>query len=142
MQYWCPTPLPTGEEPRRKLRSEDYKPPAAALLENYLSDSSIGADEDIDQEVGNDMTSRPEESSAAKPGRRTRETAAKQSRSKDNAKVETAKTAKLEAKKKRKRKTCSSLKSQDVEEEDEAIDQLPDEENCAAPRSPSPATKR
>jgi hypothetical protein len=36
MQYWCPAPLPIGEEPRRKLRSQDYQPPATTLLENYL----------------------------------------------------------------------------------------------------------
>jgi hypothetical protein len=24
MQFWCPAPLPTSEEPRQKLSSEDY----------------------------------------------------------------------------------------------------------------------
>jgi hypothetical protein len=57
MQYWCPTPLSTGEEPRRKLRSQDYQPLVAALLENYLSDSLVGANEDSDHEVGDDVTS-------------------------------------------------------------------------------------
>jgi hypothetical protein len=57
LKYWCPKPLPTGEELCRKLRSEDYQPSAAALLENYLSDSSMGADEDIDPEVGDDVGS-------------------------------------------------------------------------------------
>jgi hypothetical protein len=136
MQYWCPAPLPTDKEPHRKLRSEDYQPPVTALLENYLSDSSVGADEDNDKDVGDDMTSWPEASSAAKLGCKIRETTAKQSRSNADAKVEVAKTAKLEADRKRKRKTGSSPKLQDVEKEDEAIYQLSSEENCAALRSP------
>jgi hypothetical protein len=51
MQFWCPAPLSAGEEPRRKLRSEDYQPPAATLLENYQSDSSIEAGGDSDEEA-------------------------------------------------------------------------------------------
>jgi hypothetical protein len=52
MQFWCPAPLPEGEEPRRKLRSEEYQPP-----ENYQSDSSVEADEYTGQEVGGDAAS-------------------------------------------------------------------------------------
>jgi hypothetical protein len=70
MQFWCPTPFPQGEEPRRKLRSDKYQPPATGLLENYESDSSVEADEDIDPEVSDDATNHQEGSSAAKPRRK------------------------------------------------------------------------
>jgi hypothetical protein len=125
------------------LRSQDYQPLVAALLENYLSDSSVGANEDSDHKVGDDVTSRPEASSATRPGRQTRVATTKQSRSKAEARAEVAKTAKLEAKKKkRKRKTDPTSKSQVVKVEDEAIDDLLDGDNCAAPRLLSPATMR
>ena len=77
MDYWCPTPLPEGQEPRRKLRAlEDLKAPPTELLEGYVSDSSVEADVDEDQEV--------EAASATKPAgasRRTRATAGKVSAS-------------------------------------------------------------
>lgn len=59
------------------MRSKDYQPPIAALLENYLSDSSVGAGEDSDPEVEDDVTSRSEASSATRPGRKTRVATAK-----------------------------------------------------------------
>jgi hypothetical protein len=69
--------------------------------------------------------------------------------SRATAKVAAAKTAKLEAdKKKRKRKaspppTIPTLMSKEVEEEvDEATNIPPIVDNRVAPRSPSPATKR
>jgi hypothetical protein len=62
---------------------------------------------------------------------------------KAGAKVKAAKTAKLETeKRKRKRKTDPTPKSRDIEEEDEAMDEPPDADNHAAPRSPSLVTKR
>jgi hypothetical protein len=75
MQFWCPAPLPQGED--RKLRSEGYQPPAAVLLENYQIDSSIEADEDNDQEVGGDVASRLATSSAKNPGCKMRMATAK-----------------------------------------------------------------
>jgi hypothetical protein len=111
------------------------------LLEIYLSDSSVGAYEDSGQEVDADMAS-----SATKPGRKTRVTTLKQSSSRAATKVEAARTAKLEAGK-RKRKvsplsTIPTLASEEVEEEDEGTNILLVVDNRAAPRLPSPATKR
>jgi hypothetical protein len=116
------------------------------LLEIYLSDSSVGAYEDSGQEVDADMASCPKASSATKPGRKTRVTTLKQSSSRAATKVEAARTAKLEAGK-RKRKvsplsTIPTLASEEVEEEDEGTDILLVVDNRAAPRLPSPATKR
>jgi hypothetical protein len=51
---WCPAPLPDGEQHRRKLRSDKYKPLAGRLLEAYESDSSVEDDEDTDAEAGAD----------------------------------------------------------------------------------------
>jgi hypothetical protein len=78
------------------LRSDKYQPPAAGLLENYESDSSVEADEDTNPKVGDDVANRQEASSATKPKRRTRVAAAKQLVSTVAAKVEAVKTAKLE----------------------------------------------
>jgi hypothetical protein len=50
----------------------------------------MGADEDSDQEVGDDITSHPEASSAAKPTHRTRAAIAKQLKSKAEARVKEA----------------------------------------------------
>jgi hypothetical protein len=82
---------------------DKYQPPVARLLENYGSDSSVEADEDTEPEVGDDAGTRPEASSVVKPRRKTR-AAAKQSASMATAKVVAAKTAKLEAEKKKKGK--------------------------------------
>jgi hypothetical protein len=124
------------------------------LLENYQSDSLVGADEDRDQEVGGSAVSHPKGSSATKPERKTRAAASKQSNTRGAAKGEVAKTAKLEAgKKKRKRKTSPpsmiptpmipTLATKEVkEDEDEAIDDLPGVEERATRRSPSSAAKR
>jgi hypothetical protein len=124
------------------------------LLENYQSDSSIDADEDTDQEVGGDVASRSTASSATKPGHKTRAVTAKQSTIRVAAKVEAAKTAKLEAdKKKRKRKasprlavctpTIPTLVTKEVDEdEDEATDDPPVVEDRTVRRSPSPTGKR
>jgi hypothetical protein len=78
-QFWCPAPLREGEQHRRKLRSDKYQPPAAHLLENYESDSSVEADEDSNTEVGDDAGMHPEASGTMKPRRKTRSVAAKQS---------------------------------------------------------------
>jgi hypothetical protein len=51
---WCPAPLPEGEQHRRKLRSDKYKPLAGCLLEFYEFDSSVEADEDTGDEAGDD----------------------------------------------------------------------------------------
>jgi hypothetical protein len=53
---WFPAPLPEGEQHRRKLRSDKYKPPAGRLLEFYESDSSVEADEDTSDEAGDGDT--------------------------------------------------------------------------------------
>jgi hypothetical protein len=66
---WCPTPLPEGEQHRRKLRSDKYKPPAGRLLEFYESNSSVEADEDTDAEAGADLNA-----GIVKSQRRTRST--------------------------------------------------------------------
>ena len=61
MQYWCPTPLPAGMEPRRKLRAlEDWKAPPTDLLEGYLSNSSMEADRDTDPDTTVASASKPE----------------------------------------------------------------------------------
>jgi hypothetical protein len=114
-------------------------------------------DEDTDPEVGDDVVTRQEASSAAKPRRKTRAAAvAKQSASTAAPKVEAAKTAKLEAEKKKKRKRKMSLPlavetpviptppSREVEsdEEDEATDDPPVVEDRTVRRSLSPAAKR
>jgi hypothetical protein len=70
MQLWCSTPLPKGEEPRWKLRSDKYQPLAGGLLENYESDLLLEADEDTDW-VGDDVANCQEVSIAAKPTRKT-----------------------------------------------------------------------
>jgi hypothetical protein len=105
MQFWCLAPLPTGEEPRQKLMSEDYQPPAVVLLKTYQLDSSVGADEDSDPEVSDDMVDQPEASSATRPGRKMRAAIAKLSSSRATVMAATTKIAKLEADKNmRKRK--------------------------------------
>jgi hypothetical protein len=70
---WCPAPLFEGEQHRRKLGSNKYKPPAGRLLEAYESDSSVEVDEDTDAEAGTD----PDAGGAVKSRRRTRSTVAK-----------------------------------------------------------------
>jgi hypothetical protein len=69
LQMWCPAPLPEGEQHRRKLRSDKYKPPAGRLLEAYESDSSVEADEDTDAEAGADPDAGVMKS-RRRPGRR------------------------------------------------------------------------
>ena len=112
------------------------------------------ADEDTDQEVGDDVGSRPEASSAAKPRRRTRAAVAKQSTTTAATKVGAAKTAKLEAeKKKRKRRvspppaietpTIPTPSAREIEDEEvEATDDPPVVEDRTARRSLSRAAKR
>jgi hypothetical protein len=146
-----------GEEPQRKLRPNKYQPPASGLLKSYESDSSVDVDEDTNLKVGYDAVTRPEASSAMKPRHKTRAAAAKQSVSTAAAKVEAAKTAKLEAEKKRKRNRKTNLPSavetsvihtppsrevEFVKEEDEATDDPPVVEDRTVRRSLSPAAKR
>jgi hypothetical protein len=107
-QFWCPAPLREGEQHRRKLRPDKYQPPAARLLENYESDSSVEADEDTNPEIGGDAGTSPEASSTLNPRRKTRVAAAKQLISTATAKVAAVKTAKLEVEKKKKRKRKTS----------------------------------
>jgi hypothetical protein len=151
---WCPAPLPEGELHGRKLRSDKYKPPAGRLLEFYESDSSVEADEDTDAEAGDDVGMGPDAGGAAKPQRRTRSLAGKQSASAAAAAISAVKAA--EKKKMRKMKAASpsalftpsiltphsrEVESED-EEEDEAIEELPVTEDRPARRSESPAAKR
>jgi hypothetical protein len=96
---WCPAPLPEGEQHRRKLWSDKYKPPAGRLLEFYKSDSSVEADEDIDAETGADP-----DAGIVKSRRRTRSTVGKKSASAVAAAISTVKAAEQKKKKKRKRK--------------------------------------
>ena len=131
MDYWCPAPLPEGQEARRKLRTlEDLEVPPAELLEGYVSDSSVEADVDEDPEVGATSATKPTGAS-----RRTRVTAGKVSASK----AEARKTAELEAEKKRKRgKTIVTPLSRPIEAEEEEEEEV----EVSEPRSPSPETKR
>jgi hypothetical protein len=143
MQFWCLAPLPTGEEPRQKLMSEDYQPPAVVLLKTYQLDSSVGDDEDSDPEVSDDMVDQPEASSATRPGRKMRAAIAKLSSSRATVMAATTKIAKLEADKNmRKRKVIPTPASKEIEEEDEATDDPLVVDNRTAPRSPSPVTRR
>jgi hypothetical protein len=155
LQMWCPAPLPEGEIHRRKLRSDKYKPPAGRLLENYESDLSVEADEDIDAEAGADPVV-----GAAKSRRRTRSTVAKKSDSVVAIAISAVKAA--EQKKKRKRRVASppavatstipmprtrEVGSEDEEEEkekekDEAVEELSVPEDQAVGRPESPAAKR
>jgi hypothetical protein len=107
---WCPAPLPKGEQHRRKLRSNKYKPPAGRLLEFHESDSSVGVDEDTGDEAGGgDARTSPDASGATKPRRRTRSAVGKQSASVVVVAVSAVMAA--EKKKKRKRKVTSPPRS-------------------------------
>jgi hypothetical protein len=97
------------------------------------------------------MVNRPEASSSTRPRHKVMAETMKQSSSRAAATVEAAKIAMLEAakkkrkgkrKRKRKRKKKPTLTSQDVKKEDETTDDPLVIDNCVAPRSPSPATKR
>jgi hypothetical protein len=154
---WCPAPLLEGEIQRRKLRSDKYKPPVGRLLENYLSDTLVEADEDTDVEAGADPVV-----GAAKSRRRTRSTVAKKSTSTVATAISAAKAA--EQKKKRKRRDASppavatpmiltprshevGLEDEEEEKEqekekDEAIEELPVPEDQPSERPESPAAKR
>jgi hypothetical protein len=159
---WCPAPLPEGEQHRRKLRSDKYKPPAGRLLEFYELGSSVEADEETSDEAGGrDVGTGPDAGGTAKPRHRTRSAAGKQSASAVAAAVSTVKAS--EKKKKRKRKATSPLAvvtptiptplSREVEsegeeeeeeeeeekEKDEAIEELPITEDRPTRRSESPA---
>jgi actin-related protein len=152
---WCPTPLPEGEQHRRKLRSDKYKPPAGRLLEAYKSDSLVEADEDTDAEAGTD----PDAGGAVKSRRRTRSTVRKKSASAVAAAISEVKAAEQKKKKKRKRKVASppavatpsilmprsrevELEEEEEKEKDEAVEELPVPEELPARRSESPAAKR
>jgi hypothetical protein len=130
LQMWCPVPLPEGEQHRKKLRSDKYKPPAGRLLEFYESDSSVEADEDTSDEARDGAGTGQDVAGAAKPRRRTSLAAAKQSVS-----VSAVKAA--EKKKRRKRKATSpptvvtptiptprsrEVKSEEEEEDNEAVE--------------------
>lgn len=139
MAWWCLAPLPSGEEPRWTLRSEDYHPPAIELLENYLLDSFVEAGRDDDQDFRASDTSRPTATTDAKPACQTRASITKVARSK----AELVKTAKLEAeKKKRNRGVGPTPAAEDAKEKDEVVDSLSSEDDRVAQRSPSPAMKQ
>jgi hypothetical protein len=118
------------------------------LLENYQSYSSVGADEDSDQEVGGDAGSRRGASNATKPGRKTRATTSKQSSSRAAAKVKVAKTVKLEADKKKRKRRASpppvmpTPATREVKERDEATDDPSVTNERAKRMSLSPGAKR
>jgi hypothetical protein len=162
LQMWCPTPLPEGEQHRKKLRSDKYKPPAGRLLEFYESESSVEADEDTGDEAGGgDAGAASDAGGAVKARRRTtRSAVAKKSASAVAALVSAVKVTKK--KKKRKRRAASppavvtpsiptprsrEVESEEDEEEskkekDEAVKELPVLEDQAARRAESPAAKR
>jgi hypothetical protein len=163
LQMWCPAPLPEGEQHRRKLRSDKYKPPAGRLLEFYESDSSVEADEDTGDEAGGgDAGTGPDAGGVAKPRRRTRSTVGKQSASIFAAVVSAVKAAEKKKKKRKRRATSPpavmtptiptprsrKVKSEEEEEEeeekekDEVIEELSVPEDRPARRSESPAAKR
>jgi hypothetical protein len=97
---WCPAPLSEGEQYRRNLRSDKYKPPAGRLLEAYESDSSVEADEDTDVEAGSDLDT----GGVVKSQHRTRSMVGKKSASAVAAAIFAVKAAKQKKKKKKKRK--------------------------------------
>jgi hypothetical protein len=104
---WCPAPLLEGEQHRRKLRSDKYKPPAGRLLEFYESDSLVEADEDTGNEAGDgDVGIGSDAGGATKPWRRTRSAMGKQSALAIAAAIFAVKAAEKK-KKKRKRKATS-----------------------------------
>jgi hypothetical protein len=162
LQMWCPAPLLEGEQHRRKLRSDKYKPPAGRLLVFYEPDLSVEADDDTGDKAGDgDVGTDPDAGGAAKPRRRTRLAVGKQSASAVAAAVSAVKAA--EKKKKMKRKATSppvvvtptiptprssEVESEEEEEEeeekekDEAIEELPVIEDGPTMRSESPAAKR
>jgi hypothetical protein len=153
---WCPAPLPEGEQQRRKIRSDKYKPPVGHLLEAYVSDSSVEANKDTDAEAVAD----PDAGGTVKSRRRIRSTVGKKSASVVAAAISVMKAA--EQKKKRKRKAASpptvvtpsipmprsrEVESEEEEEEwekekDEVIEELPVPEEQPARRSKSLAAKR
>jgi hypothetical protein len=159
LQMWCPAPLPEGEQHRRKLRSDKYKPLAGRLLEFYESDSSMEADEDTGDEArSGDVGAGPDAGGVAKPRRRTRSAVGKQS-----ALAVVVAVFAVKAAEKKKKKRASSppavvtpsiptprsweVESEEEEEEskkekDEAIEELPVAEDRPARRSESPAAKR
>jgi hypothetical protein len=100
LQMWCPAPLLEGELHLKKLRSDNFKPPAGRLLEKYESDSSVEADEDTDAEAVVDLAA-----SVTKSRCRTRSTVAKKSASAVAAAISAVKAT--EQKKKRKRRAAS-----------------------------------
>jgi hypothetical protein len=162
LQMWCPAPLPEGEQHRRKLRSDKYKPPAGRLLEFYESDLSVEADKDTGDEAGGgNVGAAPDAGGAAKARRRTtRSAVAKKSASAVAPAVSAVKAA--EKKKKRKRRAASppavvtpsipTPRSREVEseeedeesekEKDEAVEELLVPEDQAARRPKSHAAKR
>jgi hypothetical protein len=137
------------------LRSDKYQLPAARLLENYESESSVEANKDTDPEVGDDAGTRLEASSVVKPKGKTRAAAAKQSASTVAMKVVAAKLTKLEVENNRKRKmspppvvetlvipTPTSREVESDEEEDEATDDPQVFEEHTVRRSLSPTANR
>jgi hypothetical protein len=154
LQMWCPAPLPEGELHQRKLRSVKYKPLAGRLLENYESDSSVEADEDIDAEAGADPAA-----GVAKSRRRTRSTVAKKSASAIAAAISAVNAAEQNKKKRMRRATSppavatpsiptppsrkvGSKEEEEEKENDEAVEELPVSEDQEARRPESPAAKR
>jgi hypothetical protein len=152
LHMWCPAPLPEGEQHRRKLRLDKYKPPADRLLEFYDSDSSVEADEDTGDEAGGgDAGTSPDAGDVVKSQRRTRSAVGKQSASAVAAAIFAVKATE----KKRKRKATSppavvtptiptprSRKVESEEEEDEAVKEPPVEATRPARRPESPTAKR
>jgi hypothetical protein len=103
----------------------------------------VGDHEDSQPEVSDDAADWPESRSATRPGRKTRVATAKQSSSRAAMTTVAAKTAKLEAdKKKWKRKTIPTPTSKEIEEEDEATDYPSVVDDRPALRLLSPTTKR
>jgi hypothetical protein len=151
--------LSEGEQHRRKLRSDKYKPPAGRLLEFYRSDSSVEADEDTGDEARDgDAGTGPDAGGAVKSQRRTRSTVGKKSASVVAAAISAVKAAE-QKKKRRKRRAAAppvvvtplipmprsweveSEEEEDMKEKDEVIEELPVTKDRPARRSESPATK-
>jgi hypothetical protein len=143
-QFWCSTPLREGEQHRRKLRSDKYRPPAARLLEVYAFDSSVEADEDTDTEVDGDAGTGPDAAGAVTSRRKTRVAVAKQSTTIATAAVFVVKAT--EKKKKRKASPPPAVETPAIpmpqtreveskeEEEKEATEEPPAIEEIGEPR--------
>jgi hypothetical protein len=151
LQMWCPTPLPEGEQHRRKLRSDKCRPPAGHLLEFYESDSSVEAYED----TGDEAACGDAGGVAKARCRTTRSAVAKKSASAGAAAVSAVKATEKEEDgglpsdgchssipTPRSREVESEEEEESEKEKDEAVEELSVPKDQAVRGPESPAAKR